>query len=651
MKILGEQIFARNPDGSLKSRIGTLFFRTPGLVTQKGVHAMQRIAWTKEIDRARAAAGLAPLTESEALAEWAESVDLLFTDEAVLIRPDPERLDLAFRADEVLQQLVSKRKIRFLNTHTAKVRNALRARGENWRMARAPRSAEETVKGIEAARVAIDGETIYYYNPRTGTRWLTAGSYEQVSALGAEGFRAQITEIVKGLSGRNRLGQPEVALFPATLPAEVTESFCKVDVEKLDDADLRGAVAAVAMKWRMALAPGLREESTDNLLWRAEMGATLARVPNETEVGDQDLIQGISPEFFRQIEWLPGGQVDHGELVFDPIFDEAQRTQDPELLEFCDLRGRSLLFNILRLFSSIEYVNIGRIAHSLARRPVAGAHRGGVYIVQCKNADEAEARVFVVRFQKWGVAEHLDDGKDLLRAMLEANEYSEYILDRRLACRQLGMNLPVRLGFGQVTEKYRGHNQYRGTTVRATYYVRDYVPGVASDKIPPERFRNPAFAQGFAYLMGQAAAVDLVVGRAATETGEPMFDTNYEVLQCGPDGLPARIVVTDHAGSFVKYQESFEELVPSYANAVRRRAKFVPDFPAFAKAYVLAFERTLTALQASCRERRRAFDDLFLHRPYDEAGSGAYRWSCILRRLDACDPAAVTEALRRAICA
>ncbi|MBQ6009559.1 MAG: hypothetical protein IJL17_13550 [Kiritimatiellae bacterium] len=57
MKILGEPIFAKNPDGSLKSRIGTIFFRTPGLVTQRGIHAMQRMAWIRSLNDARAAAG------------------------------------------------------------------------------------------------------------------------------------------------------------------------------------------------------------------------------------------------------------------------------------------------------------------------------------------------------------------------------------------------------------------------------------------------------------------------------------------------------------------------------------------------------------------------------------------------------------------
>ena len=645
MPILGDPLFARNPDGSLKSRIGTIFFRTPGLVTQRGIHAMQRMAWIRSLNDERAAAGQPPLTE----AELADSADLLFTDDYVLIRPDPARMDLAFKADEALQALVSKRKIRFLNTHAANVRDALRARGENWRMARRPASPEEIDRAIESARVSIQNASVYFYNGQTGTRYLTAGGYATVSAFTPDAFRAQVVEVVKGLAGRNRLGQPEIALFPPSLPPDVTEAFRDIKPEALDDAALRAAVDAAMQKWRLALPANLREETTANFVWRNEMSAALARRPNETEIGDQDLIQGISPEFYRQIEWLPGARIENGELLFDSLFDEAARTEDPELLELCDSRVRSIIFNLLRLCGKVEYVNVGRIARSLARYPVEGHRRGNVYIVQFKATDEERARVIVVRFQKWGIAEHLDEGKDLLRAIVEANEYADYILDRRLACRQLGMNLPHRVGFGQVTEKYHGLNQYNGTPVRAYYYARGYVTGVASDKVPPERFRNPAFALAFAYLMGEAAALDMIVGRAATETGESMFDRNFEVLQPGEDGLPTCIVVTDHAGSFVKYKESFDELVGPYANVVRRRRAFVADFAAFAKAYVTGFERKLAATQAAYRARRSSFDNLFVHRPYDTAGSGAYRWSRVLARLDACEPAAVADLLRKAI--
>ena len=185
--------------------------------------------------------------------------------------------------------------------------------------------------------------------------------------------------------------------------------------------------------------------------------------------------------------------------------------------------------------------------------------------------------------------------------------------------------------------------------MRAYYYVRQYVQGVASDKVPVDRFRNPAFALKFAELMGEAAALDLVVGRRTTETNEPIFDRNYEVLQIGPKGLPVRLVVTDHAGSFVDYSTPLEQGVAPYAEVVRRRERFVTDYGEFAKTYVAAFERRIAAVQAAYRERRAAFDDLFAGRPYDQAGSGAYRWSCVLKRLDACDPKVVATALKLAI--
>ena len=54
-------------------------------------------------------------------------------------------------------------------------------------------------------------------------------------------------------------------------------------------------------------------------------------------------------------------------------------------------------------------------------------------------------------------------------------------------------------------------------------------------------------------------------------------------------------------------------------------------------------------VQAKYRSRRRAFDELFVHRPFDVAGSGAYRWAKTLERLDQCDPKAVSAMLRTAI--
>ena len=65
MRTLGEPIFAKDAAGNLVSRIGTIFFRTPGLVTRRGVHAMQRVMWLAEVNAQRAAQGLPGMTPEE----------------------------------------------------------------------------------------------------------------------------------------------------------------------------------------------------------------------------------------------------------------------------------------------------------------------------------------------------------------------------------------------------------------------------------------------------------------------------------------------------------------------------------------------------------------------------------------------------------
>ena len=634
MKLLGEKIFARDAEGKLVSRIGTIFFRTPGLVTQRGVHAMQRIAWIEEIQRELGR----ELSPEEAEAEISESVDLVFTEEHVLIRPNPERMDLAFRADEELQRLVPKLNIRFLNTSSELVRRALRERGENWRMARAPISQEDMAELIANSKVPVGERPIYYYNRTTGTRFLTAETLARLESLAPDDFRRQMAEIVRCLGKRNRQGYPEVDVFPPTMPIEIKRALQALKPEEAPVEELRTEIAAIIRRWRMALPSELRDESPDNFEWRNAMCQTLTRGPNETAAVEQELVAGISPEFYRQIEWLPGVRIVDGEVVFDSVYAEAARTQAPQLLAKCDNRVKSFLFNTTRLLGRVKYINVGRIARSLSRPGKPPRRRGHLYIMQYGNEGEDEPKVMMIRLQKWGVAEHLDEGKGLLQAILEADEYSDYVLDRRLMFRQLGMNLPHQLAFGNFTEKYRGNNQYNGVAVRTGYFVRDYERGTASDKVPRAKYRNPAWAQKFAFLMGGAAAVDLIVGRRDSETGKLIFDCNFEVVVSGDDGLPAEVKVTDHAGSFVDYTHPLEVSVPLYAQFVRDREKLVDDLSLFAKAYVDGFHRTLAETQAAYRARRTAFDCLFIDRPYDTNGSGAYRWACALRRLDACDP-------------
>ena len=280
MRILGEKIFAKDAEGRLLTRIGTMFFRTPGLVTTRSVHAMQRMMWLDEVNSARAAAGEPPLTPEEEEEELAQSVDLIFTEDHVLIRPNPDRMDLAFRADEELQKMVSKRVIRFLNANSKKVREALRERGENWRMARQPISQDDMADLIAKSRVAVDNLPVYYYNHATGTRFITASGYADVEKLPADAFRRQVAEVVAGLNKRNRLGRPEVDLFPTSTPDEIRRAFKELKPDALDDAALRAECNRIMVEWRMSIPADLREESSANFEWRNEMCYALTRCPN-----------------------------------------------------------------------------------------------------------------------------------------------------------------------------------------------------------------------------------------------------------------------------------------------------------------------------------------------------------------------------------
>ena len=647
MKLLGEPLFARDETGRLKSRIGTLFLRTPGLVTQTGIHATQRLAWIKQLNRERAEAGQPKLPSDEIDAEMTRSVDLLFDDLFVLIRPDPNAMDLALEADEWLQTLVSKRKIRFLNTQHEKVRDALRARGENWRMSRLPVSPEEMNRLIANSRVSIAGAPLYFYNRSTGTRFLTLGDFSWLASRSDDIFRAHLTEIALHCSMRNRFGHPEIDIFPPGC-AFTRQAFEALNVDGLTITALRAAYKKLLDAFRQSVPEPLQDETPMNIEWRNLMCSALIMQPNA--ITADELIQGISPEFYMQIEWLPGCRIEEGELIFDPVCEELDATpDDPELNALCDPRAKAVIFNYLREFGTIEYINIGRISRSLSARVQTAQRRPNVYIVQVKEADKLNPEVRILRFQKWGVAEHLDEGKDLIQSIMEAVDYTDYILDRRLGCRQLGMNLPEKFTTGRMSETYYGLNKaYHGTRCWAIYFERSYISGSATDKILPHRYADAEFNRRFARLLGEAAAINCIVGRANIDMGV-MFDDGDEVIELDAEGLPSHLIVSDHTGAFTHYELPLQSTAKAYACPVNRRAGLMSNAAEFAEIYLAAFRKRLERTQQEYKRRQRAFDTLFKNRPMDKAGSLAYRWQCVLVRLASTDAAALTEDIRRHI--
>jgi hypothetical protein len=331
-----------------------------------------------------------------------------------------------------------------------------------------------------------------------------------------------------------------------------------------------------------------------------------------------------------QVEWLPGARIEDGELLFDTAFDE-----DPSLCRagdgvLCDEKARGFIINFIRDYGDLEHVNIGRVAGSLSARGEWPGRRG-VYLAEIKQPGNARQILRIIRMQKWGVREHLDEGKELLTSILQSEQYTEYILDRRLGCRQLGMNLLPRVAARKVGEPYLGSNTaYRGMTIWSAYFERDYVPGMATDKVPADRFPDENFSAAFARMLDRAAAPNLIVGRCDLQ-GNVVFDDGDELVIEDAAGLPVNIIVADPTGTFNDYRRDLRDLAPAYAGAINRRADYLPDAGGFAEIFGAAFVARFEQIQHDYCKRRRAFDTLFKHIEREDRGSFALRYERVIQ--------------------
>ena len=214
LTILGDDLFARTLCGKLRSRIATIFPATGTLVTLPGIHLTQRTAYLDWLEDRRRREGLPPFSKEERSLAWWGAVDLIVDEaEIVLIRPDPENMRLAYKADEVLQERVPKHRIKFLHVLHPKVREAIKKRGECWRITPLPTTREQMKEMIRALRVSICGREIYYYNAASGTRFLTCQEFAGLGELDELGAAvppsgdpgAFVTSQCDGLSGTGLL--------------------------------------------------------------------------------------------------------------------------------------------------------------------------------------------------------------------------------------------------------------------------------------------------------------------------------------------------------------------------------------------------------------------------------------------------------------
>jgi hypothetical protein len=624
VKFIGEPLMARDAEGNLRTGVATIFPFARTVVTLPGIHATQRLAFIDSVNNDRTTAGLPALTEEQAQTEMELSVDLFVNEQGVIIRPDPAQMDLAIVADELLETVVPKRQVKYMLLSDRRVRDVLKRRGECWRIFLPPTAPLEIRRMIAEARTAIQGRAIYYYSPVSGTRLLTYDQLRRLADLDDAELRSHLVEIADHVPRRNRNGYSEIELFMADYCVSAADI---TSVAQCTGDEFRPRFNALCSQMRSTLPADHLRDDLDEPVWRNAIFARLMTQRGDV-IGDEQSM-GLDPEFSMRVEWLPGGRLEEGELIIDPALEERYG-QQPEKPIATLVRG--LIFNLVREYGDLEYINLGSVLPSPRRNEQRGG-RHEVFVAQIKQRRAAGEMLKIIRIQKWGIRERLDKGASLQNAMIGADEYTEYVLDRRLACRQLGMNLPLSQSSHRVSEVYTGVNcEYSGWHIWTPYFQRDYIPGFATDQMSARKLADPAYAAAFALLFGQAAASNMIVGRAEL-TGEAVFDVGDEIVIENAAGLPVRIVVADHVGTFVDWKGPIEPHAVEYARSVRRHLVAVPDPEKFISAFLTGVTERFIHIQREYERHRRAFDTLFNHRQWNSEGSVSCRWFHVLERL------------------
>ena len=403
------------------------------------------------------------------------------------------------------------------------------------------------------------------------------------SQLGDKELRDQLIQIQHFSRCFNRHGKPEIDFFIGG--RRFRDHLIKIDFSVLDSEALRAAHATLYRKFMSIVPSELRLDDPENAEWQQLMVSELEPLAEDKVLEEKEA--GLAPEFYRHVQWLPGGRIEDGELIPDSFYDLPPDCNDPEIAALRDEKVRGLIFNYVRDYAHLQYINVGRIVESLSlERKKQG--RREVYVVELKEQGSEREIVKIIRLQKWDVQGHLDQMKPLQEAMIASEDYTDYVLDRRLGCRRLTMNLPESLTVNRIREVYRGRQpSLHGKEIWTPYFERDYARGIATNRLPPDRFQRPGYAQRFGHLLGHAAAPNLIVGRSGDD-GRVFFDDGDEVILEDDKGFPDELVVLHHTGSFADFQDDLTRRAAEYAKPVNDRLAAVPDPRAFAESYLAA---------------------------------------------------------------
>jgi hypothetical protein len=634
LTILGPDWFATDQEGKPLSPIAVIFPKLLLVVTGRGIHA-ELVAMGEEFLRARLleTEKRDPTTEEEQ--EIYENViSLLVRDSTVLIRSYPDDMERVFAADELLQRLLPKERIQFTGVHITEVREPLRRRGENWRIAPPPRSAKEICQHISASRVHVKTGTTYFQNAQSGERFLTYGEFIKIRPLLRQAPREALFRLME-IDYLSRLvndqGMPELSFF---IPArkKLATNLLEDLIPVLEHADSRQDLERAedlfdhfAMSFAEAAGDELSVDGEKHTTWQTTM---FCRLYNLDEALVEERTLGLSPEFHLNVRWLPGAHLAESEVTF-----EAR----------AEPRVRSLITYFLQSWPGIVSINIGRVESPLTERDRTGEEREVFLVVLGLPQGGEEIRL--LRLMKWDVVHRLKQGFPLSQAVSDTLRYRDYVVGRLRATNAL--EIPI-LSYTaiELAEELHGVGQ-----IPVFFFDRRYVAGLVSDKIPLRCYAKEGFVIRLARLLGVAAAASMVLGRASYRRGDLFFDDGDEVIQLNAEKLPERLVISETTGSFTNSTTPIGELLPQCLGHLAVHLKKARDggisqenLRTAVEVFAEALRAEIVRMQSRLSDQAAGLGSLFDGQTA-EPGSIRERWKNMMDRLAATDTRALQSAV------
>jgi hypothetical protein len=287
--------------------------------------------------------------------------------------------------------------------------------------------------------VRINGRPIYYTTASPAHAGLTCQEFESLGDLPAPELAAPSQEIAEyALRGIAPAG-PSWISSPRTFGGSAPTRLRRRPLHQLSPEQLRECFLRLKTQFSAAVHEAYRKDDCHNKAWCERILSTLFLEGNEAQA--ELHLASLSPEFFMQVEWLPGGRFEAGEFLFDSIFDEAAaHPEDPDLQRLCDPRAKRIILNHIPDYGDLQYINLGCVPESLSLvpPPAGGTPRRFTSSSSLPTASPSPSAASPLPKVGRG-GSNLDEARTSSSPSRKATNTPDYCLDRRLGCRQLGM--------------------------------------------------------------------------------------------------------------------------------------------------------------------------------------------------------------------